>query len=178
MEWTNLYVASQVVTIISYLFLALTYYAKNRKRILILSFLSLIVTGVAYILLNAWTGLAMCIVAIIRNIIFIIDEKVNGKSNKINKKDIIIIVILFVISIISAIFTFDGILSLLSVAATMLYTYSVWQKNTKLYKFLGIPIGILWIAYNLYVKSLFGIILESTLLICSIVGYILEKNKK
>ena len=178
MEWSNSYIASQVITIITYLFLALTYYAKDRKKILILNFLSLIANGIAYILLNAWTGLAMCIVAIIRNIIFIIDKKVNEKNNNISTKDIIILLILFVISILFAIFTFDGIFSLLSVIATMLYTYSVWQKNTKVYKFLGIPIGILWVAYNIYVKSLFGIILETILLICSTVGYLLEKKKK
>lgn len=76
------------------------------------------------------------------------------------------------------IITYDGFFSLLSVFATMLYTYFVWQKNTTTYKLLGIPIGILWIAYNIYIFSIFGIILETILLICSISGYILEKNSK
>lgn len=147
---------------------------KNRKTVLILSFLSLVANIIAYILLGAYTGLAMCIVAMIRNIIFIIDEKKNGKTEEISKKDVIILIILYAISIISTIFTYDGPLSLLSVIATMLYTYSVWQKETKIYKVLGIPIGILWVAYNAYVKSIFGIILEFILLICSAIGYILE----
>lgn len=174
MEITVVYIISQIFTIITYALLGLTYYAKNRKTVLAISFLSLIANGIAYILLNAYTGLAMCIVALIRNIIFLIDEKKNGKTDKITKKDIIILVILYLISIISAIFTYDGFLSLLSVFATMLYTYSVWQKKTKVYKLLGIPIGILWILYNIYIKSIFGIILETLLLICSITGYILE----
>ena len=59
----------------------------------------------------------------------------------------------------------------------MLYTYSVWQKKTSIYKLLGIPVGILWILYNIYVQSIFGIILESLLLICSTTGYILEVKK-
>ena len=101
----------------------------------------------------------------------------NGKRDKINKKDIIILVILYVISSILAIFTYNGFLSLLSVFATMLYTYSVWQKKTNIYKLLGIPIGILWILYNIYIKSIFGVILESILLICSTTGYVLEKRK-
>lgn len=178
MELTVNYILSQVFTIITYGLLALTYYAKDRKKVLIISFISIIANGMAYIFLNAWTGLAMCIVALIRNIIFLIDEKKNGKRETIDKKDIIILIILYAISIISAIFTYDGFLSLLSVFATALYTFSVWQKKTNMYKLLGIPIGILWILYNIYIMSMFGIILETILLICSITGYLLERRKQ
>lgn len=178
MELTISYILSQVFTIVMYVLLAITYYAKDRKKILILSFLSLIANGVAYFLLSAWSGLAMCIVALIRNVIFLIDEKKNGKRDKINKMDIAILIILYAIAVGSAVFTYDGPLSLLSVIATMLYTFSVWQKKTNIYKLLGIPIGILWVAYNIYVMSIFGIILESVLLICSTTGYLLEKRKQ
>lgn len=178
MEWSLIYILSQVFTIIMYVLLGITYYAKDRKKILILSFLSLLANGIAYLLLSAWSGLAMCIVALIRNIIFLVDEKKNGKRDKINKTDIAILIILYLISIISAVFTYEGPLSLLSVIATMLYTFSVWQKKTNIYKLLGIPIGILWVLYNIYVISIFGIILEAILLICSTTGYILEIKKR
>lgn len=177
MELTTSYIISQILTIIMYGLLAWSYYAKDRKMVLVLSFLSLIANAVAYILLHAYTGLAMCIVALIRNVLFLIDEKKNGKRENTEKKDIIILILLYVISIVSAVFTYEGIFSLLSVAATMLYTYSVWQKKTIVYKLLGIPIGILWVLYNLYVVSFFGVILEGVLLICSITGYILERKK-
>ncbi len=177
MELTTMYVLSQIFTIITYILLAITYYAKDRKTVLTISFLSLIANGLAYAFLNAYTGLAMCFIALIRNIIFLIDEKKNGKSEKITKKDIVILIILYVIAIAFSVITYDGPLSLLSVVATMLYTYSVWQKKTGVYKMLGIPIGILWILYNLYVKSIFGIALETILLICSTTGYIIEKKK-
>ena len=178
MEFTVSYILSQVFTVLTYGLLALTYYAKDRKKVLIINFLSLVANGIAYIFLNAWTGLAMCVVALIRNIIFLIDEKKNGKRESINRTDVIILVILYVISIISAILTYDRFLSLLSVFATALYTFSVWQKKTNIYKLLGIPIGILWVSYNIYIMSIFGIILEAILLICSITGYLLEGRKQ
>lgn len=177
MELTVIYIISQVCVVITYLFLALSYYAKSRKVVLLLSFLSLIANGATYVLLNAYSGFAMCVLAFARNIIFMIDEKKNGQRDKINRNDIIILTLLYIASILSAIFTFDGFLSLLSVIATMLYTYSVWQKKTKVYKLLGMPIGVLWILYNLYVKSVLGVILEAVLLICSTTGYILEVKK-
>lgn len=177
MNFDIVYILSQVFTIIMYALLALSYYAKDRKKVLILSFLSLIANGLAYILLSAWSGFAMCIIALIRNIIFLVDENKNGKRETNTKIDIVILIVLYVVAIISAVFTYEGFLSLFSVFATILYTYSVWQKKTNIYKLLGIPIGILWVFYNFYVKSIFGIILEAILLICSITGYILEVRK-
>ena len=64
----------------------------------------------------------------------------------------------------------------MSVAATMLYTYSVWQKNTKVYKWLGVPVSLCWITYNIYISSLFGIILETVLMTSAIIGYLRERK--
>lgn len=177
MELTATYVVSQIFTISMYVLLATTYYMKDRKKVLVVNFLATISIAIAYILLGAWSGFAMCIVGIIRNLIFLLDEKKNGKREYINKTDINILSIIYLITLICAIFTYQGALSLLSVFATMLYTYSVWQKKINIYKLLGIPTGILWVAYNTYIMSIFGIILESTLLICSATGYILENRK-
>lgn len=178
MELTLEYILSQVFIIISYLFLVLSYQAKTRKTILTYSFVSLIANGISYVFLQAYTGLAMCFVALFRNIIFMVDEKKNGKSEEISKKDIVILAVLYLISLVSTVFTYDGFLSLLSVFATMLYTYSVWQKKTTIYKILGLPIGILWIAYNIYIMSIFGIIIETILTISAIYGYFKEKKNK
>lgn len=178
MQWSVSYITSQIFTIIYYLLVAGSYYAKDRRNILIITFLSLIANGIAYIFLNAWTGLAMCMVAIIRNIIFLTDEKKNGRKETIDKKDISILIILYVITIISTIFTYEGLLSLLPVLGTMLYTFSVWQKKTNIYKLMGIPIGIIWVIYNIYIRSIFGVILEAVLLICSTTGYLLEVKMK
>ena len=178
MELTLEYIFSQIFVIISYLLLMLSYQAKSRKNILILSNISIVANGLSYVFLQAYTGLAMCFVALFRNIIFMIDEKRNGKSEEISKKDIIILAVLYLISLVSTVFTYDGFLSLLSVFATMLYTYSVWQKKTTIYKILGLPIGILWIAYNIYIMSIFGIILETILTISAIYGYFKEKKNK
>ena len=177
MEWTTTYILSQVFTIIMYIALGATYYAKDRNKVLIISFLSIISNMIAYTLLNAWSGLAMCALGMFRNIVFLIDEKKNGKREKINKFDIIFLIILYFLSAILAVYTYEGFLSLLSVFATMVYTYSVWQKKTRIYKLLGIPVCILWVLYNVYIMSIFGIIFESVLLICSVTGYVMDKRK-
>ncbi|MCI9246598.1 MAG: YgjV family protein [Clostridia bacterium] len=177
MELTATYIISQIFAILMYALLASTYYLKNRKAVLTINILAMVAQAISFICLKAYTGLAMDIVAIIRNIIFMADEKKNGKSEKATKKDIIILAVIYSITILLSVFTYNGILSLFSVLGTFLYTYSVWQKNTNTYKLLGIPTSMSWITYNIYIKSIFGGILESIVLLCSGVGYLLAKIK-
>ena len=178
MELTFAYVLSQILTIIMYILLALTYQIKKRNRILVLSISSQVLQAIAYLLLNAYTAFAMCIVAIIRDTTSIIDEKKNGKNDKITKKNIIFLVILFILIIILTVFTLDGWYSLLATISTIIFTYSIWQKNVKVYKILGIPVGILWVVYNFIYKSIFGVILEGFLLLATIRGVIMMYRKK
>ena len=46
MEWNLEYVISQVLTVLMYVFLGMTYYAKDRKKVLILSFLAIFHTPI------------------------------------------------------------------------------------------------------------------------------------
>ena len=66
----------------------------------------------------------------------------------------------------------------MSVFGTMLYTYSVWQKKTSIYKMFGIPVGIVWTIYNIYIASIFGTILEVLLLISAIIGIVRDNKEK
>jgi hypothetical protein len=168
------YIISQVFVIISYALLALTYLAKDRKKILTMSFLAVLANAIAFILLGAWSGFVMSLVAMGRNIVFLI----RGNDKKINYVDYIILGILYLIIAVSSYFTYVGLFSLFSVFGTMIYTYSAWQKNPKVYKLLGIPSSVCWIIYNIYVSSVFGAILESILLIFEVVGTIKALKEK
>jgi len=178
MELTPEYIWSQVLTILMYITLAITYYLKNRRAILIVNFLGCALIAGAYFLLSAHTGVAMAVIAVVRNLVFLIDEKKNGKKEEITKKDIVILILIYLIIIGVTIPSYNGFLSLLSVFATSLYTFAVWQKKTIVYKALGVPIGLLWILYNTYIRSLFGIILESVLLLFVVTGFALEWRRK
>lgn len=168
------YILSQIFILINYLFLIMTYQSKNRNHILVFNFIGIIATGISFLLLSAYSGIAMVFVALIRNVLFIINEKKNEKRDKHDLKDYIVLALLFTVSIISGILTYNGILSMSAVIATIIYTYSIWQKNTKIYKILGLPTGILSIIYYIYIFSIFGIVLESILTLSSIIGYIKE----
>ncbi len=61
--------------------------------------------------------------------------------------------------------------------ATLIYTYALWQKNTKVYKLLGIIVNGLMIIYNIYIQSIFGVILISIAFISSIIGFVKENKR-
>ena len=171
MKITLIYVIAQIIVIIGYIFLAMTYFLKDRKNIILANFLSLLAAGISFLLLSAYTGLSMVLVAIIRNIIFLFEDKEN-------KRNIVVLIVLLFISTCFAYFTYNGFLSLLAVFATMLYTYALWQKNPKLYKILGIPVSLLGIFYNIYILSIFGTILEGIILLVSAVSTMIDYRKK
>ena len=109
MELTPTYILSQVCTIIMYALLGITYQVKSKKKILILSLIANSFHGIAYILINAKSGLAMCILAILRDLsTMIISDRIKDEK-KSKKVYLSIIVIFFIVLIISAIYTYEGI---------------------------------------------------------------------
>ena len=176
LDWTFEYILSQVLIVIVYILICTTYFLINRKRILVINIFVHIFHGASLWLLNGITGVAMNFIYILRDSFFVVDEK-NRKSSELNKRDYIILLIFIALIICMSIFTFNGWESLLSVTATTISTIAIWQKKTKYYKLLGIPVSLAWVGYYIYLKSLFAIILESILLISTITGYILEIKK-
>ena len=66
------YILSQIFVVLCYVCLAATYAIKNRYLLLSVSIAAIVFNGISYTLLGAWAGLAVTVVALIRNIIFMI----------------------------------------------------------------------------------------------------------
>lgn len=178
MEITFIYIVSQVITVAYFAILSLSYLLKDRRKILTANFVAHIGQASAMAMLNGYTGAAMAVIMTLRDLTILLQEIKKSKGKDINKKlDLIILVTTVVLIIALSIFTYNGPLSLLSVGATLITTSAVWQKDVKRYKLLGWIAGILWIFYNIFIKSIMGIILETILVICSVIGYIKDVKK-
>lgn len=168
----NFYVLSQVSVIIATVFISFTYLLKDRKKILILFILYSLFYGVHYLLLNAITGFLMNLVSIVRNIIFFKHEVKNQDNNK------LFLLILFSIIIIFTVFSYKDLFSLISMSASLISTYSVWQRNPYIYRILAVIVSVCFIIYAIHINSLFAIITEVMLLITEIIGLCLIKVQK
>ena len=116
----------------------------------------------------------MCAIAVARNSYILWDEHHFGKSETTTRRDYILLGVVCLAIIVLAIFTYNGPLSLLVVLAFSLQTLAIWQKEPLMYKFIGIPMALLYLAYNDYVASLFGVVLEIVVLLFAVTGFILE----
>ena len=130
--------------------------------------------GISYFLLSAGAGVATSIIAIARSIVF----AKFIKEDKTNKSDVIILIFFGIIILIVGIISYDGLLRVLPIFATLVYTYAVWQKDTHVYKQIGALVSVIWIAYNIYVESIFGIIFETMMVISAVIGLIKDKRNK
>lgn len=179
MEITLIYIISQVITVAYYGILSLSYLLKDRNKILISNFIAHIGQASAMAMLNGYTGAAMAGIMMLRDLTLLIQEKQKSKDKEINKKvDLSILIITVILVILLTIFTYNGPLSLLSVVATLITTFALWQKNVKVYKILGLIAGILWLAYNIFIMSIMGIILELIIVLSTIVGYLKDNKNK
>ena len=175
MEFTVAYIISQILILILYSFLGISYLQKNRNKVLILNIIVDILHIAAMCLLKGYSGAAMGLVSLYRDIFLLIYSRKKNSKNR----DIFILITSVILIIIFSFVTYNGIFSMLSIVATLITTFAIWQKNVKYYKFFGIISSLLWILYNVFVFSVVGIVLESIILIFSIIGYIKEiKTKK
>lgn len=179
MELSLVYIISQVLTVIEYGLLGLSYLAKNRKAVVWLDIASMATGVVVFLLLGADLGMAMSVVVLVANFYYLWDEYDQGKRNKLTLRDFVVLGIVLVAITVLAVLTYDGPLSLLSVAATVLYEISIfWQGNTRVYKLLGIPVAFCWMTYNGFVGSIFGVLCELVMFGFAIVGYVREVKTK
>lgn len=167
-----IYIISQLFVLNNYVFAMLTYNVRKRKSILIFNMIASSSVLIGFALLRAYSGMAMAIITIIRTIIFMIDDKINGQTKDMKAKDWIIFFVVSAMCLVCATFTYENMWSMLSIFATILYSFSVCQKNMFVYRVLGIPTSVAWIIYNIYVKSIVGAVLETVLLLVEIIGVV------
>lgn len=170
-----LYIFSQIFLCLGLGALGVSFYLKNYKFRTVCNIVAAIFMGSGYFCLGAYTAVGLNVLGLIAYICFYI-FKTKNKENP-----LYFIIILWVITVINGIFTFSGWVSLLPTIASVLFYFSVWQKNTLVYRVLGVITTIFYVLYNVMYKSWFGAIAQSVLLMLSIIGlimYIVEVAKR
>ena len=175
-DFTPRYISSQILTILIYFGICITFFLRNRKSILKINVYCDIIQILAFIMLNGITGAVMVSIIAIRDTYLLINEK-NDVINKNKDKDIFIFIGFLIVEVILSIPSYDGILSLFSVIATIISTFALWQKRPKMYKFLEIFSSLSWLVYHIFLMSIMAILLESILLISAIIRLILDFKK-
>ncbi len=165
------YIVSQILVLIAIAFLGATYLVKDKKTIMFLCIIYCIFYGTHYLLLGAITGAVMTAISAARNVWFFVNAKRDVDNS-------LFTLILFVgVAIVSGITSYQDVFSIVSIVASCISTYSVWQHNTGIYRWLAIPVSVCFIIYAIHINSIFSLITEFGLLIVEIIG-VIRYNKE
>jgi len=162
--WSISYVISQMLVLFAGIFLGASYAVKNKKVILVLSVVFSILYAISYVLLGAYTAFYINLFCVVRSILIYVDDVKGRHSGKIE------LTIFIVVHILLMILTFDGFPAVISTVGGIIYTYSLWQKSIKVYRWLSIICSLCWLVYNSIIVSIFAIAVEVALLIVKIVS--------
>lgn len=143
---------------------------KEKSTILELQILASLFYGVHYGLLDAMSAVGVTIISIIRLVtIYLIEKK--------GKEVPFYVFITFILMLVGVgIVTYAGPISLIPIVITMIYTYTTWQKNTKIIRGAFLVTGSMWIIYNFSVGSYLLMIGNLFEVISSVISLLRFKN--
>jgi hypothetical protein len=165
-------IISDVCGIIGVLFTIVLYQQKSRKRLLTYKLIGDLIWIGHYAFIGAYSGVAVCIIAALRELVFV-------KRDPRNKNGIVWLPIFIIIAIISTVLTWNNAFSLLTCLASCIAVISFFIGKPWLSRLLVFPISSCMLAYDIAFKSLPGIMNECFALTSSVVGIIrLDRGRR
>ncbi len=146
------------------------YQFKKHRTILVLMSLCSFVWCLHFITLGLFTPVAMNFINVGRGIVYSFRDKKWAQNN-------IIPAVFIVLCAGSVILTWESVWSILPFIASIFATIANWQKNTRLLKYLSIPVCVCWFVYNIVNGSIAGT-LNETFALASIIVYLVRTRKE
>ena len=153
----------QAFGIFAIIFGFVSYQVKTQRQLLVMQSAVALLFCIHYFLLGAYTGMAMNIVALIRNVVY---ERFCKKDGGVKLVPYVFIVILCGI----AIFTWEAWYSIFVVLGIAINTYCMSFKNPQNVRksiFVSSPLVLI---YNVFSLSIGGIIYETVAIVSSFIG--------
>lgn len=145
-------ILAQVLASFAILFWVISILLKNKKNILLMQVIANGIYGIEYLLLGAFSAASMNFLSFLRLLVYYFYALLNIKMPK------WILFVFITLVLLLGIITYDGLISLLPIIITVLYTYAFWQNNLNVARIIYIVAAIIWIYYNYEVGAYVGII--------------------
>ena len=168
---TKNFLIAQAFGLIALVLVVISFQINNKKKLVNLQAIGKLCNIFEYAFLHAFSGAMVFVICVIRNYVF----------NKYEKVPIKYLIITILLVLLSLLFTYDGLISLLPVTATCIYTYALWKGNLKLIRRIDIITCSIFLLYTLRVSALMSFIatlLELTSSLLAIYRYDIKKIKR
>ena len=145
---------------------------KNKNKMILCKLLSDVIWALHYGFIGAYSGMAVALVNIPREVVYYCQNK-----NKNNSP--ISLVVFGIINVIFAIITWKNVFSLFPTFASISAMFAFWLNNVKATKKISLLVSVLMLTYDIFNSSYMGILNEIITLISIIVALtVLLRNKK
>lgn len=153
------FILAQIFAFLSLLCLLFSFWQKKRKQILFFQILDSSFDILQYFLLGAYTGSLISLLGVTRAYTF-------SKTN--NRFFLALFLLLYTIA---SIITFNGLISIIPLAAALIYTIVTWNKKEKNIRLFSILVFILWFIYDILVKAYVSSITDIVLIISNTIAF-------
>lgn len=143
----------------------ISFQCKKHNSILAFRTLNEAIFAAQYLMLGAYTGMAMNLIGCVRNTVF---SKQVTKGKKTTVSTIIFTIIFFIFGIL----TWQGAKSILIIVAKVLSTIAYGNKNPTVVRGIVFITCTSWLIYNYCVFSVAGVICEAVTLISLLIGIV------
>lgn len=163
---------AQIIGFIALVFAMVSYQMKTQKKIVLIQIVSCSFFALHFLMLGAYTGALMNLIAAIRSVVFANKDKKWGRSNW-------WIVFFSLVCVVAVGFTWEGTLSLMPMAGMVLTSVAWGIEKASLVRLISLPSSPLWIVYNFICGSTAGVLTEVFVMISIITAMIrLDLPKK
>lgn len=166
-----IYITGQVLGIVAVILGFVSFQMKTARGILLFQTITAAVFSAHYLMIGAWTAVALNSLAAVQNIVYYFRDKRGSKS-------VVPPIIFCVLLIASTILTWEGWHSALIMAGLVVLSLSLALFDAQKIRFSMFIKSPLCLVYNIIAKSGGGIIYECTVLVSSAIGIIKESISK
>lgn len=144
---------AQMIGFIALVVAMISYQMKTQKGIVLIQIVSCTLFATHFLMLNAYTGAMLNLIAAVRSVVFANKDKKWGKSNW-------WIVFFSLVCIVAVGFTWEGALSLMPMLGMVLTSIAWGIEKASLVRMISLPSSPLWIVYNFICGSTAGVLTE------------------
>lgn len=156
----------QLIGILAFCILVLSYYKKTTPMILTYQIVSNLIYFLHYFLLGAISGSYLCLINVLRNILFV-------KATKTKKIDATFVISLYIVV---TILFYENIFSLLPFIANTIYLIAILNNKKKNLLCAGTIGSAMWLVYGIFTGSYAAMITESILIVSNVIQLIKLKK--
>lgn len=166
------FILIQLIGAIAYIAIAISYYKKEKKSILLMQIFAYVMFTIHYCLLSGIAGVICNLIGLIALVVIYVFDKYKLKNKWL--VGMLFVVALIVINIV----TFQNVFSIFPMVASVIVIISFIMDNEDFIRKIGIVSALCWLVYAIAYKSYISIAFEAVTLVGVCVALIKNSKKK